>query len=452
MTDTEAAPTRKATRQFTVGRWMVAIAVLAVFLEAGRYSWRNAGVDQAMIQAALRALNRGDAQARFRAAEGLDQANTTDHAPIIAALAAASLGDTDLEVRRPAVRSLGLVLAASVDAKRVALARALAMPTQAPRLGESAAEASGVRAMIRAMGDLRPEVRHAALEAFRRLQHRAPPVDPLALEASPALDRLLDEPDPAVRASAVGCLARMNAPGLPGLSLTLSLLEREPDSGVRSTAIEALAKHWPSVESYAILLARRGQAPTPEERSWVVWSLGNHPPPPVEVLPALIDLMDTDPSTQIAPRLAEDLRVAARPHLPALRVLADREAQSNDPWLWLRVVEAMAKVAPDSPEAQAMLKPMAQKLLDPKVDEYWPGIEGVLRLYGPSVGPLVPTWRLALKSPNLTDRDRAAYLLGQLGPLALEAIDDLEALNQAFPQSPAAEALRKVKRVGSFPR
>ncbi len=100
----------RAGGRFTVGRLMAAVAALAVLLAAGMYRWENADVDRATISANLRALRRGDAEARRQAAADLSRIKPTDPAPVEAALAEAVVGDADAGVREAAAHTLGWVV------------------------------------------------------------------------------------------------------------------------------------------------------------------------------------------------------------------------------------------------------------------------------------------------------------------------------------------------------
>ncbi len=155
--------------------------------------------------------------------------------------------------------------------------------------------------------------------------------------------------------------------------------------------------------------------------------------------------METDElAVWVVPRILSKHRKLGRPYLGAIREVADRGIDSAQPSLWWNAVEAMATIDPDSPEAQAMLGPIAKVLSEPDAGHKFQA-ERVAMLYKGSAGPLVPTLRAMLKSPDSQDQHLAAQLLADIGRPALEAIDDLEVFDRQSPNSIAASALRKLK-------
>ena len=415
--------------RLTVGRLMIGIALLAVVLAAVLYSRENANVDQAMVTADLRALNQDDPGERRRAAGGLGMMVTTNHAPVAAALAAVVLGDPVAEVRQVAVGSLGQVLVAWARGKSALVAVPGVPGNQAPPLGDADDEASAVRALLRALGDPQAEVRHAAVEAFSRLQNGVQLAAALDAESFAALDRLLTNPEsgPDTRTNAVWCLARMVKPTPEGRARALATLETDPAPAVRALAIRALVQGWPAVDLYPVLLAHGRSTTSLEERSTVSWMLGGLPAPPAEVIPELIDLMKTDRTmAETTPTLLGKLGRAGRPWLAALATMAEAELQQADIRAKLPAVLAIIRIDPDSPEAQALLGPLwerARQVLDYDFD----AAHLALNEFRGSAAALVPTLRAALRDPDPQVRDKAASLLGRIGPPAVAAIADLEA-------------------------
>lgn len=428
-----------APRRFTVGRLMVLVGVLAVLLAAGVYYRQNSDVDRAMIHADLRALTWGDADARRRAAEDLGEAKTTSYAPIFSALAGSTLGDGAPEVRRAAVRSLGKVLAASVPPPKWAGTYVRSS------LGGSDDEASAVRAMIRALTDAHPEVRRDAVNSFHQLENRitiAPEIDG---QAAPALDRLLVDADPATRSAAIWALSWLSSPPASGRGRAIALLASDPDPSVRVAAVQALVHGWPAADLYPVLLEQAKTARARDDRGTILYAMLGLPTPPTEVIPTLLDLMKVDEAAAWnVPRILSKIGKLGRPYLGAIREVANRGIDSAQPSLWFNAVEAMATIDPDSPEAQAMLEPLAKVLREPDAGHKFQA-ERVAMLYKGSAGPLVPTLRAMLKSPDPQDQHLAAQLLADIGKPALEAIDDLEDVDRQSPNSTAAWALRKLK-------
>ena len=426
-------------RRLTVGRLMILLAILAVLLAAGVYHRQNSDVDRAMIHADLRALTRGDALARRRAAEDLGEAKPNDYALIFSALAAATLGDVAPEVRRAAVRSLGKVLAASIPPPKWTGAY-----VRSP-LGGSDDEAAAIRAMIRALTDARPEVRRDAVNSFHQLENRVTISPEIDGQAAPTLDRLLGDADPSTRSSAIWALSWLSFPPPSGRDRAISLLTSDPDLGVRLAAVQALVHGWPAAELYPILLDRWKTAQTRDDRWQILNAMASLPPPPPEVIPNLLHLMETDEvAVWVVPRILSKHGKLGRPYLGAIRAVADRGVDSAQPGLWWDAVEAMASIDPDSPEAQAMLGSLSRVLREPDAGHKFQA-ERVAMLYKGSAGPLVPTLRAMLKSPVPEDQHLAAHLLANIGQPAVEAIDDLEAFDRQSPNSPAAWALSKLK-------
>ena len=264
---------------------MILVAILAVLPAAGIYHRQNSDVDRAMIHADLRALTWGDADARRRAAEDLGEAKSTSYAPIFSALAAATLGDNAPEVRRASVRSLGKVLAASVQPPKWTGAY-----VRSP-LGGSDDEASAIRAMIRALTDVRPEVRRDAVNSFYQLENRVTITPEIDGPAAPALDRLLGDADPSTRSAAIWALSWLSPPPPSGRDRALALLASDPDLGVRLAAVQALVHGWPAAELYLALLDQWKTAKTKDDRRQILNAMVSLPPLPPEVIPTLLHLI-----------------------------------------------------------------------------------------------------------------------------------------------------------------
>ncbi len=419
--------------RFTLGRLMVAIAALAVLLAAWLYRRQNSDVDQATISAALRALTWGDVASRRRAVEDLGEVRTAENARIYSALEASALGDGVPEVRRASVRSLGKILSAlGIDRKR-----------QTPPVDETTeADVEPIQVVVRVMVDGSNQVRREAAEAFGHLQTVTKIKPGLASGAVPSLERLLGDLDPGTRLAAVNALGRVAEPPAELRARMIALMERDPDAKVRCAAIEALVRGWPSGELYNVLLTRRNKAPTLEEQLMIAGNLGNLPAPPLDVVPALVALMESDEMAALTvPGALTMLGERGRPWLGSLRKAAERELE--DPPSSFRLAygaplsaaHALATIDPDSPEAQAMLGPLGRRLRDTcDQTEAWKAA-GVLEKYRGSAASAVPTVREMLKSPSIDTRLLAIGLLGKLGPSANPAVEDLEALSRQDPDS-----------------
>jgi len=407
--------------RLTVGRLMLAIAALAVLLAAGMYRWQNSDVDQSMTSTNLRAIARGDAPARRQAAIKLAGMKPSNPDPVLAALAGAAVGDAAPEVRQAAVSSLGVVLAASVRAR---------VGNSPETTQESEADVLPTRAIIRAMSDPRPEVRCDAVGALGAI----PATPKLTSAVVPTLLRLFDDADVATRAGAVMHFCWLKEPPIEARGRVVAMMERDPEVKVRVAAIQALVYGWPSAELYPILLSRRNQAPTLAERSMIIRCLADQIPPPPEIIPTLVDLMETDEvAGRFVPWMLAKYGKAARPWLGAIRRVAER--QFEEPQLNIQAAHALVKIDPDSPEARAMLGPLGRRLRDSTDADERGRLAWLLEAYGASAAPAVPILRETLKSPIADARRIAARLLGRLGPSAQVAVDDLEALSRQDPDA-----------------
>ncbi len=419
--------------RFTLGRLMIAIAALAVLLAAWLYRRQNSDVDQAAISAALRAITWGDVASRRRAVEALGEVKTPETARIFAALEASALGDRAPEVRRAAVRSLGKILSGLAFARK--MQKAVANTT-------TEADVEPIQVVIRAMADGSNQVRREAAEAFGHLETVTKIKPGLASEAVPSLERLLGDLDPGTRLAAVNALGRIDEPPARLRAQVVALMERDPDATVRCAAIEALVRGWPSGELYSVLLTRRNKAPTLEEHQRIAGNLGNLPAPPLDVIPALVALMENDEMAALTvPGALTMLGERGRPWLGPLRKAAERELEAPPSSFRLaygaplNAAHALATIDPDSPEAQAMLGALVRRLRDTRDQaEAWKAA-GVLEKYRGSAASAIPTLREMLKSPSIATRLLAIRLLGKLGPSANAAVEDLEALSRQDPDS-----------------
>ena len=181
---------------------------------------------------------RGPEAARRReAVDKLDAISADEARPYLLQ----ALGDTDVEVRVRAARSIGRHRIADATPQLVAL-----VENPEPRLREAAVEAIGLLralrpdadaralgALERALGDAEPSVRQAALSAIGRLDRdQAQPV-------TVALAARLDDDNAGVRQRACEVLGRLGNP-----RAVIPLLARLGDGSrdVRGAALEALGQ------------------------------------------------------------------------------------------------------------------------------------------------------------------------------------------------------------------
>ena len=206
---------------------------------------------------------------------------------------------------------------------------------------------------------------------------------------------------------------------------------------------------WPSVELYPILLARQKDAATRSEQGWALRSLAATIPPPPEIIPALVDLMETDEEVAgWVPNILGRLGKGAIPWLGAIGRVAEKEVRGY-PAPRYNGINALLKIDPTSPEAQRLLGPISRHLRDATVDVDRQQLVWLLDRYGKSAASAVPTLREALQSPVAGVRNDAARILGGLAPSSGSAIADLERLGRLDPEPfvrvSARRALEKLR-------
>jgi HEAT repeat protein len=169
----------------------------------------------------------------------------------------------------------------------------------------------------------------------------------------------------------------------------------------------------------------------------------------VESIPALIEALALDHRVlnKTIPTALAKLGQAARPALPALAGIASRElaGPSNSA---LEAAQAIVTIDGDAPEAQALLEPIVALLRGSPEPFVRQQAAAVLARYGPSAAQGVPSLRMALKSDVADVRERAAFLLGTIGPKARPAQEELTAIARQDPnprmRQVAAEAMRRI--------
>jgi HEAT repeat protein len=431
--------------RFTIRRLMIAVAVLGVLLWAWLYRVENASLERSFAAIQLRAFAEGNGARRRLAIENLAHSEPDDLARVLPTLAA-GLHDDDRRVRLAAAKAIDVV-----GRRRVGH-------------GADGGEIEpGLRVLITAFGDERPEVRVEAMRALgelaaavtttSRIAGRRPPGATFAATVRRAADQLLrqmKDADPAVRAAAVRAFCRVGSAAGADPDPIVAIMFDDPDREVRDAAAGAVAGGWPTrPELYRPLLKRLKEVRSLEERSTIGWALGNLPAPPLELIPDLLEALALDlfALNRTVPEALAKLGPAARPALPALARAAARELA--DPSLSALVAaQAIAAIDRDSPEAQALLEPIVAMLRTSRDSFVRQQAAVVLKQYGPSAAPAVPSLRMALKSDVADVRERAAFLLGTIGPAARPALDDLRDLARRAPDSDpgrtAAEAARRI--------
>lgn len=406
-------PMRRHRPRVRLRTLVLLVAVIAAALGIWR-SWNQDGDPQrAWISHQLRALEGADPSGRRAAAEVLGTAGVAKDRRIAPALVAALADDPDATVRSHAAFALGSVLPGGSE----------------PRDGSTAAEvrtATGV--LIAALADRDARVRSSAITTLGHLHFGAsnPIGGSAGLDPSPvirALGRTAHDPDPNVLSEAVRWIGWLAPEGGDAPIVLLDALD-DPIEWVRIGALEAIrlrAPYWGWRNADEI--ARR-----------IVRGLGSARGAEVSHLLSTLDLLGVDPLEEALPmllRFLEDDEVLgwarpnlahilgrygglARPALPGLSRLAEEEI--NPGRYPLPAVEAIFRIAPDSPEAQAMAEAMAKLHRDTKHEFIARDVALMLAGLGPSAQAALPILRqTALTGRDPTHREQAS--------LAIEAIE-----------------------------
>jgi HEAT repeat protein len=433
--------------QIRLSRLMVLIAIAGVILSAWLYNREYRSDQRAWTSSQILALSDSDATTRRQAAENLYHVELDDLSRTVVVLGSA-LADPDWQVRRAAARSLTSAIRAQGGITNGALIE---------QINRAAS------ALIPACDDPVIEVRIRAMEALGQLYEwprlprsaRSGPIaktatGTVASRAADMLSRVMQDNSPQMRAQAVWSFARVARVCGSVADSVKDMVENDPERTVRIAALDALAVGWPDdSRHYPLLLRRLKSARDEDEHAHIGWAIGGMGPPPFEILPALIELLSDDDWVlrNSIPMAIGKLGTAARPALPGLARLARIELASDDGFC--AAIEAIRSIDPDSPEAQALIQPLAALLRDSPSEvqrqKAWIQLMGFGRSASAAVGPL----RDALKSTKPEVRARAAFVLGFVGPAATSAITDLELLYRDDPdvnvQRTAHDALRKIK-------
>ncbi len=414
--------------RFTVGRLMVAVAVVGVFLFALNYRYNNGSVDRSLTGLQFRKFVTGDASRRKLAVENLSGIEPDDLARVVSLLEAAAR-DVDWEVRVAAVQSVGLASGRCMHSSKIPVMEDVDR---------------SILILVRALADANGEVRLAAANALGQLAEclQSPLRGLTSLEIKSSLDkcgqaarsllRLMSDPDPTIRMAAIGTFSRIAVVNPKGPEALLRIMKEDPVPAVRAAAIGALAWGWPDEPGlFHVMITRLKEVSSQEERSAIGWSLGSLPVAITEPVGPLIEALSTDnwvfPTT--LPAALVKMGLAARPALPSLAKIAAREIQ--DPrGSALRAAEAIVSIDRQSTEAGDLLEPLLT-LLENSTDAFVrQQAARVLAKYGPAAAPALPILRRLLKNESAELRLKAAGFLGSLGVLGEPACADLEALSQ----------------------
>ncbi|WP_165075227.1 HEAT repeat domain-containing protein [Paludisphaera rhizosphaerae] len=431
--------------RFTVKRLMVAVAVVGLVLAAWLYRLENRNVEHALTGLQIGSIQAGDATSRRMAVENLASVNADDLGRVVSRLLAA-LEDEDWKVRQAAARSLGSAIRGSVTARNGAVGEELD---------------HGTRGLVQALDDQQAEVRREAVMALGVLHDTvplpsaAPGVRPTSVtigttdgRAVAPLLRLLNDPDPEVRSAAARTFARIAPTTGEGPASIISVMKNDAEPAVRAAAAGSLARGWPDSDlTYPLLLQQLGTASSREEHSAIGWSFGILPAPPLAMIPALVNALDPDDFIlrRTIPNALAKLGPLARPALPALAKAAQRELAEPQNSA-LDAADAIATIDPDSPEAQALLEPIAALLRDAPQNYVQQQATVVLSKYGPSGAAAVPSLRTTLRQGSPDRRQRVLYLLGRIGPAAQPALEDLSKLERDNPDAALRQAIQEAVR------
>jgi HEAT repeat protein len=318
-------------------------------------------------------------------------------------------------------------------------------------------------ALISVCDDQRAEVRIKAIESLgklyelprvrgpaRRAPVGGPPIGSQASRAADTLSRVMRDNSPQMRAQAVWSFARVARVCGAVADSVKDMVENDPERTVRIAALDALAVGWPDdSRHYPLLLRRLNSARDEDEHAHIGWAIGGMGPPPFDILPALIELLSDDDWVlrNSIPLAIGKLGTAARPALPGLARLARIELASDGGFC--AAIEAIRSIDPDSPEAQALIEPLAALLRDSRSELHRQKAMFQLMGFGRSAAVAVGPLQDALKSANPDVRRRATFVLGYVGPAATRALADLELLFHDDPDEnnrrSAQEAMRKIK-------
>ena len=265
-----------------------------------------------------------------------------------------------------------------------------------------------------------------------------------------AVSRGMQDASAQVRARAVLSFARVGPVAGAVDDPVKEIAENDGERKVRIAAVDALQTGWPKDPLvYPLLLRRLTVVSDQEERAHIGWTLGRLAPPPLEVVPALLDALSTENwiLRQSIPSALGKLGPAGRAALPVLARLARIELA--DDFGQCPAIEAIRSIAPSSPEAQSFIVPLVTLLRDSPSESQRQKAMYLLVGFGTSAATAVGPLREALKSANPDVRSRASYVMRHVGSAAIPAIPDLDNLVRSDPdphvRSSAEYSSKKIK-------
>jgi HEAT repeat protein len=433
--------------QFRLSRLMVLVAIVAVLFSAWLFNREYRNSQHGWTSSQIAALGDGDPARRRQAAENLSIVEMDDLGRTVSVLAGA-MADPDWQVRQAAARSLAMAIGSLGGITNGELIKHIDL---------------AARALIPACDDPRDEVRVRAIQALGKL-YDTPPIPRSAWttnnarsatgaeahRASDTLSSAMQDSRAPVRAQAVWSFARTGRVSGAVADPVKEMVESDPERKVRIAALEALRVGWPNDPSLCQFLLRRLKVVgDQEERSHVALAIGALGPPPAEALPALLDALSSEEWAirHYIPIMLGKLGPAACPALPALARLA--RAELADQHGRGEAVDAIRSIDPNSPEAQALIEPLAILLRDSPSEFQRQKAMFQLVGFGSSAAVAVGPLRDALKSAKPDVKQRAILVLGYMGPAAKSAIADLDRLMRHDPdlsvRHAAEESVTRIK-------
>ncbi|MDE2506090.1 MAG: HEAT repeat domain-containing protein [Planctomycetota bacterium] len=344
---------------------------------------------RAMRSHHLRVLGEGGATERRLALEGLDAENDGSDRRLFPAILTATF-DEDARVR--AVAASALVRATS---------RGIALEQEkfASEVG------AATNAIFTLLEDADPEVRFAAAEALGNfgLPNDLKEFGPAAEVVLPRLTAIAErDPEVKVRAAALRSIGAWASPEREAPAALYRALRRGNPSEIRKAALGSLAMPFSEALTWfdelrvIDALVAAVDAKDPELSAAIGYRLQRVGSLPDAALPVAIEMLKTNNTvlqavfTPIAGRFGPRAREAV-PILDALaRVEISEKLQSGV------ACAALVAVAPDSPEAQALLEPLVELAGSESNGFSFVGAASILELYGAHAAAALP----ALKRPR----------------------------------------------------
>jgi HEAT repeat protein len=414
--------------QVRLSRLMIVIAISAVLFAAWLFNRDHRDSQHAWTTSQIVALGDDDAVRRRQAAENLHIVERDDLARTIVVLAGA-LADRDWHVRQAAAQSIAAAIGSSGGFANGALIKQIDL---------------GARALIPVCDDPHEKVRINAIQSLGKL-YDTPPIPRLsgpaqsgrtatgseAGRAADTLSRAMLDPSPHVRAQAVWSFARAGRVCSAAVGPVKDMVESDPDKRVRIAALDALRVGWREDPLlYAFLLGRLKIATDEEEYSHIGWAISALDAPPIESIPALLEALSGADLVRrhSIPIALGKLGPAARSALSALAPLARDEIRDQDGRC--PAIDAIRSIDPNSPEAQALIVPLAILIRDSPSELQRQKAMFQLIRFGPAAPQAVGPLREALKSATPDVKQRAIMVLGHVGTAARIVVADLERLTR----------------------